>query len=324
MAAVTRLWPMALALLVTVALAAPAQAAFPGKPGPIAYAKTSADEVGEGRVESEGGLFTRGPRPKQRPRPLTTDTGDHSPSYSADGRLIVFVHDDELTRKSSVYVIGSDGTDRREVTLDGLGGASPSFFPGGGAIVFVRRIEGHSHIFSIHLDGSGLRQLTSGPYDDYDPVVSPNGKRIAFGSNRDPDAREDRSDVFAMRADGSRVRVLVDGPRRDSEPDWAPDGRRIAYVVNSLHSKIFVANLSSGRSKRLTKCEGIRCRGYVSPVFSPDGRHIAVLGLGTRTSSISVLAGDGDGFSSTIDSGGTEEEGFGSHVGAPAWGPLPR
>lgn len=217
--------------------AAAAQAAFPGKPGPIAYPKTSTDEVAEGRVESVGGLFTHGPRAKQQPRRLTAATGDHSPSYSADGRLIVFVHDDEITRKSSIYTMRNDGSERKEVTLDGLGGASPSFFPGGQAIVFTRRVEGHSHIFSIRLDGSGLRQLTSGPYDDYDPVVSPNGKRIAFASNRDSDAREDRSDVFTMRADGSRVRVLIDGPRPDSEPDWAPDGRRIVYVVNRLTAR---------------------------------------------------------------------------------------
>jgi dipeptidyl aminopeptidase/acylaminoacyl peptidase len=298
-------------------------AAFPGKPGPIAYSKTSTDEVGEGRVESEGGLFAHGPRSKQRPRQLTGDTGDHSPSYSADGRLIVFVHDDPLARTSSIWVTRNDGSERREVTTDGLGGASPSFFPGGRAIVFVRRVEGHNHIFSIRLDGSGLRQLTSGPYEDLDPVVSPNGRRIAFGSNRDPDAREDRGDIFAMRADGSRIRPLIDGPRRESEPDWAPDGRRIVYVLNRLHSKIYIANLDSGRVERLTKCEGIRCRSYVSPVFSPDGRHIAILGLGTRTSSISAIPSNGNGFSTTVDSGGVEEEGFGSHVGAPTWGPRP-
>jgi dipeptidyl aminopeptidase/acylaminoacyl peptidase len=217
----------------------------------------------------------------------------------------------------------NDGSERKEVTLDGLEGASPSFFPGGEAIVFTRRVEGHSHIFSIRLDGSGLRQLTSGPYDNYDPVVSPNGNRIAFGSNRDSDASEDRSDVFTMRADGSRVRVLIDGPRRDSEPDWAPDGRRIVYVVNRLRGKIFVANLGSGRVKRLTKCEGIRCRSYSHPIFSPNGRHIAALGGGGRIGVIAVMRSNGRNPQS-FDYGSVEEEGFGTTLGEPTWGPAVR
>jgi Tol biopolymer transport system component len=303
-------------------------AAFPGKPGPIAYSKVSTDEVAEGRVESIGGLFTHGPRIKQPPRPLTTDTDDHSPSYSADGRLIVFVHDDFVARTSSIYVMSNDGSERREVTGgDILGVADPAFFPGGQAIVFSRRVEGHSHIFTIRLDGSGLRQLTDGPYDDFDPAVSPNGGRIAFTSDRDPDEKRDRSDVFSMRSDGTRLRVLIDGPRNESEPDYAPDGRRIAFV-SSRHrgSNVFVARLGGGQVKQLTTCNPFppRCRTFYHPAFSPDGSHIVAHSSTTHTSGIEVMRSDGRGSYSGFDSGGTEEEGYGSTLGDPTWGPRPR
>lgn len=305
--------------------ASASHAAFPGKPGPIAYSKVSSDEVAEGRVESIGGLFTHGPRIKQRPRPLTTDTGDHSPSYSADGRLIVFVHDDFAAGKSSIYVMRNDGSEKREVTKDGLGGANPAFFPSGQAIVFVRRVEGNSHIFTIRLDGSGLRQLTRGPYDDYDPAVSPNGRRIAFTSDRDPDEMRDRSDVFSMRADGTRLRVLIDGPRNESEPDYAPDGRRIAFVSNRAGGlNVFVARSSGRLLEPLTNCKDIRCRSFHHPAFSPDGTHIVFLSLGTRTSGIEVMRSDGRGSYNGFDSAGTEEEGYGSRLGDPTWGPRPR
>jgi len=310
-------WFVVAALLIAVA-AQPASAAFPGYTGPIAYSKSSSDEVGEGAVQTVGGLFARGPwRPRQPTRRLTLNPDDHSPAYSADGRSIVFVGDDGVSG-AAIYVMKSDGTDRKLVTS---AGAAPYLFPSGRAIVFVRRVEGHNHLFSIRLDGSGLRQLTSGPYNDSDPVVSPSGKRIAFGSDRDPDGRRDRSDVFSVRPDGSGLRVLVDGPRRDSEPDWSPDGHRIVFVVGSLRSSIAVMRVGGQRVRLLTNCRDIRCRSYVSPVFSPNGRHVALLGLGTRTSTISVIRSDGSGVSTTIDSGGVEEEGFGSHVGAPSWGP---
>jgi Tol biopolymer transport system component len=296
-----------------------ASAAFPGKPGPIAYSKTSTDETGEGTLERLGGIFAARPQRPHRPLQLTLDPDDHSPSFSADGRGIVFVSEDGAGRLAIYYMPTNPLGPRRLVVSDA---DDPHFFPNGRAIVFTREVEGRSRIFTIRLDGSGLRQLTSGPHDDLQPAVSPNGNRIAFTSNRDRDGRSDRSDIFTMQADGDDVRAIIDGPRRESDPDWAPDGRRISFSAGNFHSSIFVIRTGAPRAKRLTHCRQIRCRSYLSPAFSPDGRHIAILGLGTRTSTVSVISASGRGFSTTIDSGGTEEEGFGSHVGAPTWSPA--
>ena len=60
-----------------------AQAAFPGKAGPLVYSRGSADESAD-----VCGLVLHGPRQKQKPHPLTTNQGDDTPSFSADGRLV--------------------------------------------------------------------------------------------------------------------------------------------------------------------------------------------------------------------------------------------
>ena len=318
---IRKLLPTSLCAIVALLVgAASSPAAFPGKPGPIAYSKTSTDETGEGTLERLGGLFAKGPA-RGPARQLTLDPDDRSPSYSADGRSIVFAGDEEGPQ-SAIYVFGCDGSDRTLVTSDG---ADPHFFPGGRAIVFVRRVGGHSHLFTIRLDGSGLRQLTDGPYDDSEPAVSRDGRRIAFTTDRDPDGRRDRSDVFVMSSDGTGMRVLLDGPYNEYEPDFAPSGRRLAFGSNrGRGAGVFVARANGSGVSRLTPCNPFppRCRGYFNPAFSPDGKHIAVLGLGRRSSTLSIIRSDGRGVSTTIDDGGTEEEGFGSHVGPPAWGPV--
>ena len=62
---------------------------------------------------------------------------------------------------------------------------------------------------------------------------------------------------------------------------------------------------------------------YLAPAFSPDGNHLAYLREGRYSSALEVARLDGSQ-DKKFDEGGTEEEGYGGHVGAPAWGIVPR
>ncbi len=64
-------------------------------------------------------------------------------------------------------------------------------------------------------DGSNLKRLTRSPrLDDY-PVFSPDGRRIAFTSNRDRNF-----EIYVMNADGSEPRNLTRNPAIDQFPAW--------------------------------------------------------------------------------------------------------
>jgi Tol biopolymer transport system component len=241
--------------------------------------------------------------------------------------MIVFANGGIDDRVHDIYVMRSDGSDRRLVTSDGR---SPQFLPNGRVIIFTRSVEGRHQIFSIRIDGTALRQLTHGPHGSFDPAVHPKGRLIAFTSSRR------RGDIFTMRPDGSRERLLISGKlvlfggaSSDADPDFSPDGHRIVFTSNRRGLRnVFIARANGRRIKALTRCRGsvLRCPTYENPVFSPNGRHVVVLQRVGRGDSILLLRADGRprNAPSSIDEAGTEEEGFGSRLGVPTWGPQPR
>jgi Tol biopolymer transport system component len=313
-----------LAILAPAAVPGPAAATFPGTPGPIAYSRSTSSEAG-----STGGIFAHGPRRTQRAQRLTSSPADSSPSYSADGRSIVFAADRDTADPSGpkLYLMDADGGDVRQLTNGGGYDANPSFSPSGRQVVFDRS-EGSSggpRIFIVNVDGSGLRALTPGTGKDYDPVFTPNGRRIVFVSDRDHDVRTDRSDLFSMAADGSDQRILVDGPRNESEPDVSPNGRSIVFSSNRRKGpNLFIARSNGTHVRALTHSKGDCFYGtcYLSPTWAPDGKHIAALAVGRYKSDLEVMRADGSQ-RREFDGGGTEEEGYGTTLGAPAWGPAP-
>ena len=76
-------------------------------------------------------------------------------------------------------------------------------------------------------------RLTFNDAFDASPVWSPDGRRIAFTSDRDG-----RSEVYVMNADGSGVTRLTHNDAVDSSPAWSPDGRRIASTMLSIRAPI--------------------------------------------------------------------------------------
>ncbi len=318
---------IALAALGLIALVtAPAQAAFPGKPGPIAYSRVKISEFGD-----TGGLLVHGPRKKDAPRRLTESLGDANPSYSPNGRLLAFEgnRDPGEPRGRHIYLINRDGSGIRQLTSGDFYDSNPSFSANGKLVVFDRGgLQGHvTHIFSVATGGSGLRQITNDAGSDSDPTFTPDGRRIVFVTNRNSSGRTDRSNIYSMRPDGSQMRLVIGGSREEYDPDVSPNGRKIAFASNRDHGpNIFVARINGTHAVKLTgggrDCFSGAC--YTSPSWSPDGGHIAFRSAGRYSSGVDVTRADGRGFAKEFDGGGTEEEGFGDRVGAPGWGPRPR
>src|SRR3954454_25395599 len=143
---------------------------------------------------------------------------------------------------------------------------------------FLRDLHEHLYVFDVATKAS--TQITSGLYDDEDPVWSPDGRWIAFSSKRtaDPDAN-DNSDVFVVEAKaGQTPRALTTAPAADREPVFSPDGKWIAYVAGGDPKDIWYATnhvavvpVTGGEPKALTAALD---RNVQRPRFSPDGKFI--------------------------------------------------
>ena len=186
---------------------------------------------------------------------------DASPSWSPDGERLAFTSDRGDVPKGkkraprNVFVLDLRGGEARQLTtfLDDC--SDLAWSPDGKRLAFVVRDakekadeddavrvydraryksdEGglqdgrRKHIWLLGVDGSAPTRLTDGDWDDGQPEFSPDGREIAFVSNR-TDGRDINTvaDIHVAKLDG-RTRRITNGEGSYGNPSWSPDGRTV-------------------------------------------------------------------------------------------------
>jgi TolB protein len=159
---------------------------------------------------------------------------DSHPSWSPDGTRIVFCSTRGDGENDDLFVMNADGSGQTRLTDNGLTWDTfPSFSPDGRYILFrqlfrVRLDLGvtavNSEIMRMNVDGTDLVNLSRDPWFDGWPSWSPDGRWIAFSSNR-----SDVYQIYVMRADGSDVRRVSTSEYVEVRPQWTPDGRHLLF-----------------------------------------------------------------------------------------------
>ncbi len=249
-------------------------------------------------------------------RLTSSDKSERSPRWSPDGRYIAFLSSRDQ-KKTQVFLLdrrGGDGAvlthfkadvssiawspDSRRLALivDDVDPDDPAFAsaedghkPAPKPIVidrlqFMEDTEGyltnlHRHVYVVDIADGKTTQVTSGPSDDSSPVWSPDGRLIAFVSNRtpDPDSNEN-TDIFVVDAGGGTPRAVTTSPGSDRAPTFSPDGRTLAYLAGGEPADIWYATnnlatipVTGGTPTLLTR--GLD-RNVSHPAFSADGREV--------------------------------------------------
>jgi Tol biopolymer transport system component len=145
------------------------------------------------------------------PQRISTGRGRTTCSYfSPDGKRLIFASS-HLDPKLSE----TEETERRQQEEDKRTGARRRY---------QWDFDPYSDIFESDLDGKHLKRLTTEMGYDAEGAYSPDGKLIAFCSDRDGDP-----DLYVMDADGGNVRQLINEPGYDGGPFISPDGRWVIY-----------------------------------------------------------------------------------------------
>ena len=207
-------------------------------------------------------------KPQAQPKRITFgDRAVRYPSWTADGREIVFMEGSE-TSNGSIARVAPDGKGRSR-RIPGLGYSMGliAISRSGRRMAFARGgVDGD--IWRLDLSGRETpRKLIASSLLDTSAAYSPDGKRIAFSSNR-----SGPREIWVCDVDGANaVQLTQFGGPVTGTPRWSPDGRRIAFDSRpGDNADIFVISAEGGAPRRLTYQPGEDAR----PAWSPDGKWI--------------------------------------------------
>jgi TolB protein len=281
----------ALAVAVAGAAAAPAQATYAGKNGPIAFQRfTGPQENAE--------IFSMSPRGRRAHRLTAGPGATFNPDYSPNGSQLAFErrYGDDPTRKpDAIFTVKSSGGRATKIssgcTGQCLGDDGPAWSPDGRQILFTRALgpivkdnAAELDLMVMNRDGSGQRLIRRFAHvDGLEPgsegkaEYSPDGRQIAVTLiTQGGDPRRSASAVYLMNADGSNLRPITPAKLHGGNADWSPNGKLLVFHSNNYHfaarSEIWVVKPNGKGRKRLRRLHS--GRDY-QPVWSPNGRQIA-------------------------------------------------
>jgi len=184
-------------------------------------------------------------------------------SWTRDGKSLLYVPWG-IHRLWRIEIAGDDPPQPVEVA--GLGAIRPATARRRDRLVFVKE-QGDTDIYRIRA-GKPNEPAIASSYLDQSPAFSPDGRRVAFASQRSGDM-----EIWVAGADGSSPLQLTRGPGlwQDS-PQWSPDGRRIAFESQGEdgHWSVWTIDADGGSVTQLVSHSG----DEIHPSWSSDGRFV--------------------------------------------------
>jgi TolB protein len=222
------------------------------------------------------------------------------PRWSPDARSIAYTSYGKGTPQIVISNI-FQGT-REEVTKGNDENWLAAWSPDGTKFCFASPREGggRTNLYIMNRDGSGLRKLTNHPSINTSPTWSPSGTQIAFASDR-----AGKPQIYITGIDGGGQAQRITPESYADKPTWSPAPyNEIAYTANTgPGNDIKVIDMATREVRQLTFGEG----SNESPVFAPNGRHIAFMSTRAGKKQIFTIARTGKDLKQVTRTGNNEQ-----------------
>ena len=193
------------------------------------------------------------------------------PAISADGKVIVFEHDfgvwklDVASRKAAPIKLDiAAETQENLAEIRDFNSQADDYdvAPSGRRIAFSI----HGEIFTAPTEEGDLRQITDSPARDKEPLYSPDGKSIAFISDR-----SGREEIYITAADGTgEPQKITDLDTLKFSFAWSPNSKEIAFTASDSKLRKYSVD-----TKQTSELSSSKYGNIGAPVWSPDGKWIA-------------------------------------------------
>jgi dipeptidyl aminopeptidase/acylaminoacyl peptidase len=301
----------------------------------VAYTVTVADSA---RDKNDTDVWMASWDGKENLRITSSKEGESQPRWSPDGRYLSFISSRDGGKGGQLWLLDRRGGEATRLTEikggvsgyewspdatrlalivddpdDADAGADSAKAKTPKPIVldryhFKQDVQGYlgnqrSHLYVFDVATKKSEVLTAGKYDESNPSWSPDGKLIAFVSDRSPDPdRSINSDIYVVEAHaGAQIRRLTmfdgDDNNSGSKLAWSPDGKSIAYVRGASSAmtiydqyRVAVIPAAGGEPRILTESLD---RPVTSPKWTADGTSLLFLVTDDRAQYVARIRATG-------------------------------